>query len=73
MMNPKMLGLIVTAFVAESFVSSPELRAYASTIANNSVRRLGQIYHFEIDRFFIILTPKKAPPPKIAANTVGSK
>ncbi|MGH9876863.1 MAG: hypothetical protein ACREBU_21535 [Nitrososphaera sp.] len=29
MMNPKILGLVVTAFVAGSFVSSPELRAYA--------------------------------------------
>lgn len=37
MINPKMLGMLVAAFVAGSFLASPELRAYANTIANDVI------------------------------------
>ena len=37
MINAKMLGMLIAAFVAGSFLSSPELRAYASTIANDVI------------------------------------
>ena len=37
MINPKMVGMLAAAFVAGSFFASPELRAYASTIANDVI------------------------------------
>ena len=37
MINAKMLGMLAAAFVAGSFFASPELRAYASTIANDVI------------------------------------
>ncbi len=37
MINPMMICFMVAAFVAGSFVASPELRAYASMIANDVI------------------------------------
>lgn len=37
MTNSKMVGMLVVAFLAGSFIASPELRAYASTIANDVI------------------------------------
>ena len=37
MTNAKMVGMLAAAFVAGSFLASPELRAYASTIANDVI------------------------------------
>ena len=37
MISTKMVGMLVAAFVAGSFVASPELRVYASTIANDVI------------------------------------
>ncbi len=37
MINPKMWAIVAAAFIAGAFVASPELRAYASTIANDVV------------------------------------
>ena len=36
MLNPKMAGLMVAAFVAGSFVASPELRAYAANTVGSA-------------------------------------
>ena len=36
MINPKMIGLLLVAFVAGSFVASPELRAYAANTVFSS-------------------------------------
>ncbi|HKX82412.1 MAG TPA: hypothetical protein VJL54_09175 [Nitrososphaera sp.] len=37
MINGKMAGMLVAAFVGGCFLASPELRAYASTIANDVI------------------------------------
>jgi hypothetical protein len=37
MTNSKMVGMLVAAFLAGSLIASPELRAYASTIANDVI------------------------------------
>ena len=37
MINAKMVGIVAAAFMAGAFFASPELRAYASTIANDVI------------------------------------
>ena len=74
MINAKMVGMLALAFVAGSFFASPELRAYASTIANDVICS-GCVGTSDVAGNAITAAKIKdgeVKAPEIAANAVGA-
>ena len=74
MISSKMVGVILTAFAAGAFLSSPELRAYASTIANDVICN-GCVGTSDLAGNAVTAAKIKdgeVKAPEIAANAVGA-
>src|SRR6185436_786754 len=75
MINAKTLGMLVAAFVAGSFVASPELRAYAANTVFSTDIVDGQVMTADIAGN-AVTAPKikdgEVKAAEIAANAVGS-
>ena len=74
MINAKMVGIVAAALVAAVFSASPELRAYASTIANDVICN-GCVGTSDLASNAVTaakIRDGEVKAPEIAANAVGA-
>lgn len=72
---PKIMGIIVAAFVAGAFVSSPELRAYAANTVFSTDIVDGEVKTADLAANAVTaakIKDNEVKGPEIAANSVGA-
>jgi hypothetical protein len=75
MINAKMLGMLVAAFVAGSFVASPELRAYAANTVFSTDIVDGQVMTSDLANNAVTaakIKDNEVKAAEIATNAVGA-